>query len=297
MISWSGNNDTPHRPKIGVHISIAGGLGMAAERAIETGCDCIALFSGSPRIWKRTMPSETDIRIFTDTLQQASIHPVIVHAPYLVNIASPDRSLFERSIDLLSYELGFAERIGSNLVVSHPGSHGGEGRQFGYERCVAALEEVFSRHGDGSVGIALELTAGGGHQICSTFDDAETIIRMAGMDDRLSICVDTCHLFVAGYDIRSPDSWRSTISDFQSRLDLSVIRVVHLNDSMGALGSHIDRHTHIGEGEIGMEGFRAIVNDRRLAGIPMILETPKGLDNSKDRANLRMLRSLTVKTS
>ena len=289
-------NNRSRRPAFGAHVSIAGGLNVAAERAVDTGCDCIAIFSASPRVWKRKLPPERDIRTFRNTLHDASIEPIIVHAPYILNIASPDDTLFERSIDLLIFEMEFARLIGSELIVIHPGSHGGRGKGFGYERCVTALEDAFSRFRGADISIALELTAGGGHQICSSFEDAAAILQLSRMQDRLAICIDTCHLFAAGYDIRSHESWESTVSHIESLIDISMIKVMHVNDSKGTLGSHVDRHTHIGEGEIGLRGFRAIVNDQRLRDTPMILETPKGLDNAEDKANLRMLRFLVMET-
>jgi len=252
----------------------------------------MAIFSASPRVWKRSMPGPEDISEFFRQRNETGIEPIVLHSLYLVNLASPNPTDLSRSLDALEFELEFAEALGIDWVVLHPGSHCGTGEKRGIERCALSLNELFSRSRSYRAGIALETVAGSGDSIGGRFEHLRDIIAQVDYQDRVSICIDTCHLFAAGYDIRTAKGWAKTSRQMDSLFGLSKIVAVHLNDSKTALSSGVDRHTHIGEGEIGPTGFRAIVNDRRLAAVPMILETPKGSDYEFDKKNLRVLKAL-----
>ncbi len=282
-------------PRFGAHMSIAGGLLASIKRSVEAGCQCMAIFSASPRVWRRTMPDHQLAETFQATAKAKGLSPIILHALYLANLASPDRRIRQRSIHAMVSELEFAALLGIRWVVLHPGSHGGKGEAAGVSQCARSLEEVLRRTAKLPVGIALETTAGAGGFIGARLEHLRDIIDSCRLRDRLSICVDTCHIFVAGYDIRTAEAWENTAQLIDKVTGLSSLTVLHLNDSKADLGSHVDRHTHIGEGRIGLEGFKAIINDPRLHAVPMILETPKSDDGSMDKTNLERLRSLVYR--
>ncbi len=273
-------------------MSVSGGLARAIYRARELTCDTAAIFSRSPRIWKRKLPTTVQINSYFQALHQTGIHPVILHGLYLANLASPDDVIYHKSIRAISDELAFCAQLSIPWLVIHPGSHLGHGESGGMRRICDALDLLLDNPTVAQVGVALETTSGSSHSIGGRFEHFQHIIHHTRHQNRIGVCLDTCHIFSAGYDIQTNKAWNRTRDEFHRIIGLDRLVVVHLNDSLGDLGSHLDRHTHIGEGRIGVHGFRAIVNDPALRNLPMILETPKDPDGLWDIKNLSLLRGL-----
>lgn len=282
--------------RLGAHESIAGGMHKAIERAQSVGCDTVQLFVKANRVWAAKPLAEEDVARFKATAAETGIHPLIGHASYLLNLASPDQDLWAKSRDTLIIELERCEALGCSGLVLHPGSHRGAGEEVGLERIAQALGEVHAATPGFETQVLLETTSGGGDTVGHTFEHLAWLIERAPEGDRLGVCLDTCHVFTAGYELRTPEGYAATIEAFDRVIGLDRLKVVHLNDSKGELGSHRDRHEHIGKGQIGLAGFRHILNDPRLAAAPGLLETPKGDDLHEDAENLATLRSLIERT-
>jgi len=276
--------------KLGCHIKISGGLVKAVDRAKERGCDIMQIFVSNPRGWKQSDMLPDDIALFRSRCEEEGILPVFVHTIYLINLAAPDDGIWNRSINSLVMNMEAADRVGSAAVVTHLGSHGGEGEEFGMERIIKALETVLSR-GNGRVPVLLETTAGSGNSVGHTFGQLGRILRAFSGDKRLGLCFDTCHAFAAGYELRTPEGLDETLGELDREVGLQRLQLVHANDSKGDRGSRLDRHQHIGEGFLGMEAFRHMVNHPALRDLPWILETPE-MTVEWDRENLRRIRSL-----
>ncbi len=276
----------------GAHMSIAGGIAKAFERGASVGCETIQIFSRSERRWQVKPYSEAEIAAFKAQQARTQIAPVVAHASYLLNLASPLETLRAQSREALADELERCALLGIPYLVFHPGSHMGSGAETGLQRIAQALNQLFETGVGQGVTVLMETTAGQGSSLGWRFEELAQIFTLVSMQDRLGICVDTCHIFAAGYDLRTPEEYETTFNTFERLLGLEKIKVFHLNDSMKELGSRLDRHAHIGEGQIGLEAFRFIVNDQRFAHLPMILETPKGQDLAGDLTNLATLRSL-----
>lgn len=276
----------------GAHMSIAGGIAKAFERGASVGCETIQIFSRSERRWQVKPYSEADIVAFKAQQARTQIAPVVAHASYLLNLASPLDTLRAQSLEALADELERCALLGIPYLVFHPGSHMGSGVETGLQRIAQALNQLFETGVGQGVTVLMETTAGQGSSLGWRFEELAQIFTLVSAQDRLGICVDTCHIFAAGYDLRTPAGYRATFNTFERLLGLEKIKVFHLNDSIKELGSRLDRHTHIGQGEIGLEAFRFLVNDQRFAHLPMILETPKGQDLAGDLTNLATLRSL-----
>jgi deoxyribonuclease-4 len=232
--------------------------------------------------------------LFQATQAATSIQPVVSHNSYLVNLASPKDDLWEKSIAAQKLELERCERLRIPYVVSHPGAHTGSGREAGIERIVQALDRIHADLPDYAVVTLLETTAGQGTTIGGEFEDLAAILTRVAQPERVGVCFDTCHIFVAGYDCRDAVSYGETMGRFDEIVGLAAIKAFHFNDSKGVLGSHLDRHHYIGQGEIGVEGFRSFMNDQRLAGLPALLETDKSDDLHEDREAIELLRSLVA---
>jgi len=273
-------------------MSIAGGIAKAFERGASVGCETIQIFSRSERRWQVKPYSEAEIAAFKAQQARTQIAPVVAHASYLLNLASPLETLRAQSREALADELERCALLGIPYLVFHPGSHMGSGAETGLQRIAQALNQLFETGVGQGVTVLMETTAGQGSSLGWRFEELAQIFTLVSMQDRLGICVDTCHIFAAGYDLRTPEEYETTFNTFERLLGLEKIKVFHLNDSMKELGSRLDRHAHIGEGQIGLEAFRFIVNDQRFAHLPMILETPKGQDLAGDLTNLATLRSL-----
>ena len=281
---------------VGAHMSIAGGIHNAFERGRHAGCRTIQLFLKNSTQWKGKKLLEEDRLLFRAAQDRTGIGPAIAHNSYLINLASPDPALFRKSLSAFIGELERARFLGIPFVVLHPGFHMGDGERKAIPRIARALDRSLEQIGP-PVEVLLENTAGQGSSVGHRFDQLASILDRIRQADRVGICVDTCHTFAAGYDICTADGYESTISEIRRLIGLDRIRVFHVNDSSRMLGSRVDRHAHIGKGFIGLGAFRCLVNDSRFAGIPKILETPKGEGMTYDRMNLATLRRLAGQES
>jgi deoxyribonuclease-4 len=287
----------PPAPRLGAHLSIRGGLHRAVERAAELRATALQLFVKSARQWSAPRLGRAEVALFRERLGASGLaDATLAHASYLINLAAPDPATWRRSIHALADELERCDRLGIRYLVVHPGSHVGSGETRGLERVVEALGRL-PRGTPGAAGtrraaLLLETTAGQGSNLGYRFEQLGRILRRARAPRRLGVCFDTCHALAAGYEFREPRAYRRTFREFDAAVGLRRLAAFHLNDSVGALGSRKDRHAHIGGGELGLEAFRMILHDRRFAGLPMVLETPKGEDSADDRRNLARLRRL-----
>jgi deoxyribonuclease IV len=277
--------------QVGVHVSIAGGLVKAVERAHDLRCDTMQVFSKSPRGWAaRPLDPEDASRAFA-LRQRWGIGPFAVHAPYLINLASADDLLYERSITALADELSRCALIRADFLVVHVGCVR-EGQRDGLDRVARAIGRVLQRalKGPHEPVLLLENTAGRRGEVGSHFEELGELLARAGRD-RVGICLDTCHTFAAGYDISTRAGLGSVAESLDSVIGLSAVKLIHVNDSKQGLGSHADRHEHIGQGAIGRPGFQALLDHPALGRIPLVLETPKRSE-ADDVRNLRVIRSL-----
>ena len=286
----------------GSHLSIAGGLVNALNEAERLGFESVQIFTKNQRQWSFT-PLEAGPRDeWLAGLDRLGWRDrTVAHDSYLINLASPKDDLWAKSIDLMREELSRCDALSIPFLVSHPGAHTGSGEDAGLDRIAEAYKTIFQDQPDFRVTLCLENTAGGGSTLGRSFEELADlrvrIIDKAGSEfaDRVGFCVDTCHALAAGYDITTQEKAERVIGEFDSICGLANLKVVHLNDSKGALGSHVDRHQHIGEGQVGKGAFAALVNHPDLTGVPMILETPKGETDKGtpwDTVNLRRLRRM-----
>ncbi|MGA1793191.1 MAG: deoxyribonuclease IV [Thermoplasmatota archaeon] len=281
-------------PVLGAHVSIAGGIHNSIARALDLGCDTFQIFTRNQRQWKSPPLPDEEVRIFKETLSGSGLGPVLAHDSYLINLGAPEEHAFERSVNAFTEELMRCSRLDIPYLVTHPGSHLGSGVKAGTERVIEGLEMAFSRldemeEGD-RVTVLLETTAGQGSGLGSSFEELENMRRGSSRPERIGICLDTCHVFAAGYDLSDPRGYEEMMGDFDDILGLEVLKAFHLNDSLKPAGSKVDRHAKIGEGEIGIGGFSLMMNDHRFAEVPMVLETPGGDENYS--RELSLLRSL-----
>lgn len=275
--------------RLGLHVSIAGGIEKAADRARELGCTSMQIFSRTPRGWNFPPLPPASIRIFKEKISERAIDPVVVHTPYLLNLATGDRLLYRRSVEALSEDLRRAELLGARYVVTHLGSPGSEGSAGGRRQVIKALKRLAPAYS--SVTLLLENSAGCGRTVGARLEEIEEVLEGAGREGRLGFCFDTCHGFAAGYDFRSEEQSRALVEKIDRTVGLARLKLLHLNDCEGPLGSHLDRHQHIGLGEIGLLGFKNLLGQEPLRKVPMILETPKD-EPADDRRNLRRIRAL-----
>jgi deoxyribonuclease-4 len=279
---------------LGAHQSIAGGLHRALERGREVGCDTIQIFCKNPNRWASPALDDEAIAAFHAMVNETGIAPVFAHAIYLINLATGDDVLWQKSIDAVVDDLSRCEQLDLPGLVLHPGSHKGSGEEAGLVRITAALDEVHRRLPGYRAQVWLENTAGQGDQLGHTFAQLRAMVDGVGAPERLGVCFDTAHAFAAGYDLRTRAGYEATWNEFDAVLGLQRLKAIHLNDSKRELDSRVDRHEHIGRGELGLDPFRFLLNDPRFRGIPMTLETPKGRDLAEDKENLRVLRSLVA---
>ena len=291
----AGNRSRARRAavRLGSHMSIAGGLDQAPLRGRQAGCDTIQVFTKSNRQWAAKPLSDGEVERFKANLEATGIGPVVAHDCYLLNLAAPRAALWRKSVAAFRIEIERADRLGIPYLVTHPGAHLGAGEAEGMARVAEALNQLHAASPSARVQVLLETTAGQGTSLGSRFEELAAILAQVAHPDRVGVCLDTCHVFAAGYDIRSAEGYRRTLRELDACVGLRRLKAIHLNDSIQGLGSRVDRHTHIGQGRLGLEAFRLIVNDRRLFRVPMILETPKDNDFVKaDRRNLGRLRQL-----
>ena len=277
--------------RLGVHVSVAGGLDRAFSRALEKGCDTFQIFTSNPRGWRINPIPDESAKRFLALQRQSGLSPTVDHMPYLPNLASAKEEVYAKSVQALARELERCQALGIPYLVTHLGSHLGEGREKGLARIVSALQTVFSENDSDTV-LLLENSAGTKNSMGSTFSDIAAVLQSLQAErNRLGVCLDTCHLHAAGYDLRTPFALQATLDMFQDCIGLELLMLIHLNDCKGAIGSHLDRHEHIGLGQIGVEGFRAILCHPALADLAMILETPVDARRD-DRGNLDVARRL-----
>lgn len=278
----------------GAHMSIAGGHYKAALAARAAGFDTVQVFTKSNNQWKAKPLTDSDISAWNDALQECKIVRPVAHNSYLINLASPDDALWNKSIDAMTVEVQRAELLGIRDLVTHPGAHVGSGEEAGCSRIARALDEIHRRTQGVSVTIDLETTAGQGSCLGCRFEHLQSILDQVTDPDRLGVCVDTCHVFAAGYSMSTPLEYNQVMEALDQTVGLPRVRVWHLNDSVKPLGSRVDRHAGLGRGQLGLEPFRLVLADPRFNGLPMVLETPKGTDEGEDLdvKNLRILQQL-----
>ena len=276
--------------RLGAHMSISGGVEKAVVRGQEVGCEAMQIFTKNSNQWKAKPLSAIEAIAFRDACQAAGIGPVIAHSAYLINLAAPDEALYEKSIQACLDELQRCEVLGIPYLVVHPGAHMGTGEAQGLQRIAAAIDRIHRETRTRQAAMALEVTAGQGTALASKFEHFAAILDQVDEPDRLGFCLDTCHLLAAGYDFRTHKGYDQMMDAWDDLVGIERIRVIHLNDSKKDLGSRVDRHEHIGQGYIGTTGFEFLLNDRRLAELPMVLETPK--EDDADVRNLATLRRL-----
>jgi deoxyribonuclease-4 len=273
-------------------MSIAGGVENAVLRGHSVGCEAIAMFTKNNSQWKAKPLTQDDADRFNAALVETGIRPVVAHTSYLINLGSPDAALWKKSIASMEDELARCELLGIPYLVLHPGSHMGKGVDYGLARVAEAFNQIHEKLPNLRVMSLLEHTAGQGSNLCHTFEELAQLRGLIAGKKRIGVCVDSCHLFAAGYDLRKPDTYVDVFKRFDDIVGVVHIKAWHLNDSKGELGSRVDRHEHIGKGRIGRAGFKNILNDSRWRGLPGVLETPKGPEMKEDKVNLRVLRSL-----
>lgn len=279
-------------------MSIAGGFHRAVERAVAVDATALQVFVKSARQWKAAPLISEAVSGFRRATEAAGLaDQLLAHAGYLINLASPRSELRKRSGDALAIEVERCAALGIPYLVLHPGSHDGDGPRRGLERLARGLDRLY-RTGSRraverrKVSILLETTAGQGNCLGATFDELAWVLEHARCAERLGVCFDTCHALAAGYEFRDRRSYLETVRELRRVIGLHRLKAFHLNDSLHGLGSRRDRHEHIGRGEVGLEAFRLILNDRRFRRVPMVLETPKGEDLAEDRVNLGVLRAM-----
>ena len=278
-------------PLVGAHESVAGGLHLAFDRLRQAGGEALQIFTRNQRQWHPQALTAEEIALFQQAWKESGALPVSSHASYLINLASGKQELIEKSITAFAGEINRCAKLGVPFVVIHPGSHGGDGVEVGLVRFARALDLALAESEPG-VTVLLETTAGQGSSLGHRFEHLATIIE--GIDDkaRVAVCLDTCHVFAAGYDIGTAEGAQATLRAFDKTIGLKRLVAIHINDSVKGLGSRVDRHAHIGQGLIGGAGLAALLTDKRLAKVPFLLETPKGEDLAEDRMNLAALRAL-----
>jgi deoxyribonuclease-4 len=284
-------------PTLGAHQSIAGGYFRASERARDCGCECVQLFTKNNNQWRAKEITSEDAQAFRASLKACGLSHPLAHDSYLINLAAPDQDLWAKSIDSFVMELLRAEKLGIPHLVTHPGSYTTTSEAAGLRRIIDALDEAHRQTRGAKTITLLEVTAGQGTNLGHRFEHLATILDGVQDPDRLAVCLDTCHLFAAGYPLAPEKDYQATIKSLSKILGLKLVKAIHLNDSKRELGSRVDRHEHIGKGRIGLEGFRLLLNDPRFAKKPMYLETPKEENGEPkglelDRTNLAVLRSL-----
>jgi deoxyribonuclease IV len=289
-------------PILGAHQSIAGGYFKAVEHAHQLKCDCVQLFTKNNNQWRAKELTDEDVAAFRGRLAELGVTHPLAHDSYLINLASPDAALWTKSVDSFILEMFRADRLGIPYLVTHPGAHTSSSEEAGIAAVVRALDEVHRQTRGIKTKCLLETTAGQGSCLGCKFEQLADMIDRVQDPDRLGVCVDTCHIFAAGYPLSTEPDYKATMRALDTTIGLKLVKAIHVNDSLKPLGSRVDRHAHIGKGMIGKEGFRLLLNDRRFAKVPMYLETPKGtpqeqLDGKFDKMNLRTLRRLVANHS
>lgn len=277
---------------LGAHMSISGGLHLAIDRAVAAGCGVLQIFTRNSNQWKGKPVSEADAALFRQKFAASGLHEIISHDIYLINLAAPPGETRDKSLAAFRDELETCARLGIAKVVMHPGSHLADSPQAGLERVIAAFDQLFEEVPQFEGQVLVETTAGQGSNLGRTFDELGAIIKGSRFPEKFGVCFDTCHTYAAGYDTATAEGYRDTMDQFDALIGLERLQCFHFNDSKKGLGSRVDRHEHIGQGTLGLNPFRFILNDSRFTNIPKILETPKGDSDEMDLVNLDLLRGL-----
>ena len=285
------------QPLLGAHVSTAGGVARAIDRASTIGCTAMQIFVKNNMQWFAKPLDTAEVRAFCEHPRRDTLRSVFGHSGYLINLAARDPGFHELSMRSLREELTRADLLGLPFLVLHPGAHMGQGVEAGLEKVVASLDAIYGMIPKTKTRIALETTAGQGSSLGRTFEELAFILSSCRESERLCVCIDTAHLFAAGYDLASNEGVARTFAQFQRLIGLKRLAAIHLNDSKAAAGSRVDRHEHIGKGKIGLQAFQYVMREPRFRGIPKVIETPKGPDMAEDVVNLATLRSLMQGTS
>lgn len=275
---------------LGAHVSVQGGVDLAPERARELECDAMQIFTRNQMQWKARVIDDDEAKRFRENLRKFEIRKTMAHDSYLINLASPDRKLLEMSREAFKDEIDRASRLSMDFLVFHPGAHMGAGEKKGMKTIADNVRKMIEDLSSSGPRVLFESTAGQGSNVGYSFEQLAQMLDWVGMDDRTGICFDTCHSYAAGYDIATEDGYERTFELFDDIIGIDRLFAFHINDSKGGQGSRIDRHENIGKGRLGKKAFSPLVNDRRFAEHPMVLETPGGDDWY--RKDLKLLRSL-----
>ncbi len=273
-------------------MSNAGGVHKAVERGISIGCTTMQLFVKNNVQWEGKPLTDEDVASYKKLLKESNIAPVVVHDSYLINLCAKDKKILKKSRSALKDELDRSELLGVDYLNFHPGAHMGQGEEVGIKLIAESLDIIHEQTKGHKVKSVIEATAGQGTAIGYRFEQLRQIIDLVEDKNRMAVCIDTCHVFAAGYDIATEEGYERTFQEFDEIVGLDRLVAFHVNDSKRELGARVDRHIHIGKGHIGLEGFRLLMNDPRFVNIPKILETPKGPDMKEDVENMSVLRGL-----
>ena len=277
---------------LGAHMSIEKSHALAIDRAAAFDMTALQIFTKNASRWTAKPIEPAAAEAFRERLAGSDIGFTVAHDSYLINMASPDDALWEKSLNAFQDEMARCSQLGVPYLVTHPGAHMGTGVDAGVRRVAEGLNRLFDEDPTNPTVVLLETTAGQGTTLGSTFEELAGIIDQVENKDRVAVCLDTCHVFAAGYDLRTPETYEATIQAFDDIIGLNRLVTFHLNDSKKGLGLRTDRHAHIGEGELGLEAFRLLLTDPRFAETPGVLETPKDDDELGDQRNMRTLRDL-----
>jgi deoxyribonuclease-4 len=279
-------------PLIGAHMSIAGGAHNAIDQGNAVNATALQMFTKNNNQWRAAVLTDEAIETFHEARRKSSIISYVGHTGYLINLASPKEDIYKKSVASLKEELDRAHKYQLTDLVLHPGAHLGEGEEYGIRKISESVNRIFDETSHVATRLSFEVTAGQGSSIGHKFEQIAELIDLVHAKERLSVCFDTCHAFAAGYELRNKRAWNKTFREFDEIVGLDYLRVFHVNDSKREHGSRVDRHANLGEGELGLEPFKFLMQDKRFKDIPKILETPKGDDpEGNDRRNLDILRS------
>lgn len=276
--------------KFGCHVSTAGGVSKAFERAVEIGCDSIQIFSKNQKQWKPKSFESVEIDRYREEHERTGIAPVMIHDSYLINLCAANSGILKKSIDAFSDEISRADLLQVDYLNFHPGAHTGKGDDWGIKTIADSLNQVIAKFPKSKVKLLLETTAGQGTGVGYRFQHLRDIIDLVEHSDRMGVCVDTAHIFAAGYDIRTKKTYSDTMKELDDIIGFKNVFGFHINDSKKELGTRVDRHENLGDGFIGLKAFELFVNDERLTGKPMLLETPGG--DKFYKKNIKILRDL-----
>jgi len=277
---------------LGAHMSISGGLHLAIDRAVAAGCGVLQIFTQNASQWRGKMPTDAEAATFREKFAASGLHDIVSHDIYLVNLGAAPGEVREKSLAAFAEEMARCAKLGINKIVMHPGSHLGDGEEVGIRRICEAFDHLIATVPHYAGKILLETTAGQGTNLGYSFAQLKAIIDGSAFSDRFAVCFDTCHTFAAGYNTATAEGYAATMAEFDALLGIERLQCFHFNDSKKGLGSRVDRHDHIGQGTLGLEPFRFILNDQRFARVPKILETPKGDNEEMDAVNMLLLRGL-----